>query len=193
MASDRFVVISGCSGGGKSTLLAELARRGHRVVEEPGRRIVAEEMERDGSALPWVDPVAFVERALALARADRETVKNAIGWTFFDRGLIDAAVALEHLTGAPVAGTLGPDRYHRRVFLTPPWPAIYKTDPERRHGFEDAVDEYVRLATAYPSLGYDVLLLPHVQVAERADLILESLPPTADGTPKAVANQTALG
>jgi predicted ATPase len=37
---DRFVVISGCSGGGKSTLLAELARRGYRTVEEPGRRIV---------------------------------------------------------------------------------------------------------------------------------------------------------
>ncbi|MPT22826.1 MAG: ATPase, partial [Starkeya sp.] len=40
---DRFVVISGCSGGGKSTLLTELARRGFAVVEEPGRRIVAEE------------------------------------------------------------------------------------------------------------------------------------------------------
>jgi predicted ATPase len=30
-----FVVISGCSGGGKSTLLSELQRRGHAVVEEP--------------------------------------------------------------------------------------------------------------------------------------------------------------
>jgi predicted ATPase len=29
---NRFVVISGCSGGGKSTLPAELARRGHAVV-----------------------------------------------------------------------------------------------------------------------------------------------------------------
>ena len=44
MSDDRFVIISGCSGGGKSTLLAELARRGYRVVEEPGRRIVAEEL-----------------------------------------------------------------------------------------------------------------------------------------------------
>jgi len=31
---DRFVVLSGCSGGGKSTLLSELGRRGYRVVEE---------------------------------------------------------------------------------------------------------------------------------------------------------------
>jgi predicted ATPase len=46
---DRFVVISGCSGGGKSTLLAELGRRGHTVIEEPGRRIVIEEMNGGGS------------------------------------------------------------------------------------------------------------------------------------------------
>lgn len=54
--SERFVVLSGCSGGGKSSLLAALARRGHAVVEEPGRRIVAEETRSGGSALPWTDP-----------------------------------------------------------------------------------------------------------------------------------------
>jgi predicted ATPase len=68
---DRFVVISGCSGGGKSTLLGELARRGHAVVEEPGRRIVRDELERSGTALPWVDGVAFARRAIEMALADR--------------------------------------------------------------------------------------------------------------------------
>jgi predicted ATPase len=55
---NRFVVIPGCSGGGKSVLLAELGRRGYAVVEEPGRRIVREGMEGEGSALPWVDTAA---------------------------------------------------------------------------------------------------------------------------------------
>jgi predicted ATPase len=36
--SERFVLLSGCSGGGKSALLAELHARGYHVVEEPGRR-----------------------------------------------------------------------------------------------------------------------------------------------------------
>ena len=68
---DRFVVISGCSGGGKSTLLAELSGRGHGVVEEPGRRVVVvEEMSREGSALPWVDMAAFARRAISLALVD---------------------------------------------------------------------------------------------------------------------------
>jgi predicted ATPase len=36
---NRWVVISGCSGGGKSALLSEFARRGYRTVDEPGLRI----------------------------------------------------------------------------------------------------------------------------------------------------------
>ena len=36
-------------------------------------------------------------------------------------------------------------RYHRRVFIAPPWPEIYVNDPERRHGFDDAVLEHDRL------------------------------------------------
>ena len=47
-----FVMISGFSSGGKSTLLAELARRGYSVVAEPGRRIIAEARAGDGRALP---------------------------------------------------------------------------------------------------------------------------------------------
>jgi predicted ATPase len=31
------------------------------------------------------------------------------------------------------------NRYHRRVFLAPPWPEIYETDPERRHGLDVAL------------------------------------------------------
>ena len=88
---NRFVVISGCSGGGKSTLLSELARRGHAVVEEPGRRDVAEEMRTGGSALPWVDAAAFARRAIEIALADRASAPDAGSWVFFDRGLIDAA------------------------------------------------------------------------------------------------------
>lgn len=173
---NKFVVISGCSGGGKSTLLAELARRGYAVVEEPGRRIVREEVDRRGSALPWKDTAAFLRRAVAMSLADRAAATSQEGWVFFDRGLIDAAAGLQHLTGeaalVPLAET---HRYHRRVFMTPPWPDIYLTDLERRHGFESGVGEYLRLLEIYPSLNYEVLILPKIGVTERADFILEAL------------------
>jgi predicted ATPase len=173
---DHFVVISGCSGGGKSTLLAELSRRGHVVVTEPGRRIVKEELDGGGLALPWVDGGAFARRAVEMALADREWARALTGWVFFDRGLIDAAAALQHVTGEQVLEPLGRlHRYYHRVFLTPPWPEIYVTDPERRHGFDAAVAEYARLLEVYPSLDYGVVILPKAGVSERADFVLETL------------------
>ena len=173
---ERFVVISGCSSGGKSALIAELGKRGHAVVEEPGRRIVKEELASGGSALPWVDRIAFARRAITMALADRAAAYSLDGWVFFDRGLIDAAAALQHLTGEPVLATLGQaNRYHRRVFLTPPWPEIYRTDGERRHGLDVALAEYSRLLRTYPSLGYEVLILPKVGVSERANFVLNTL------------------
>lgn len=173
---DRFVAISGCSGGGKSTLLGELARRGHSTVEEPGRRIVAEERAKGGQALPWVDMAAFARRAMDLALADRRDAEQKPGVVFFDRGLVDAAVALVHAGG----GLEGRDlveghRYNRTVFLTPPWPAIYRQDDARRHDLGAAVAEYDRLRLAYAALGYSCVILPHAGVAARADLVCATL------------------
>ena len=175
---DRFVILSGCSGGGKSTLLDELARRGHAVVAEPGRRIVAEQLHESGTALPWVDPVGFLEKTLALAEADYATTRQAEGWVFFDRGVIDAAAGLYLLTGQPDLTAVA-RRYpcHRRVFLVPPWPEIHVADAERRHGMDEAIAEYDRLMSVYPALGYEVRVLPRVSVAERADIVLASISP----------------
>ena len=175
VAIERFVVISGCSGGGKSTLLEELRRRGFATIEEPGRRIVREELLGDGTALPWIDGTAFAHRAIAVAQADIAAASSHEGWVFFDRGLIDAAVALAHLGGEPAQATVGAHRFCRQVFLTPPWREIYVSDDERPHGFAEATEEYERLCTAYPALGYQTIELPKIAVAQRADFILRTL------------------
>jgi predicted ATPase len=128
---NRWVVLSGCSGGGKSSLAAELGRRGYGVVEEPGRRVIAEEEQGDGRALPWHDMKAFLLRVIAMAREDLERARAAQdGWVFFDRGLIDALVALGNIEGEPTVGAFadGPLHYHHRVFLVPPWPGIFVQD-----------------------------------------------------------------
>ena len=92
--SDCFIVLSGCSGRGKSSLLDELRRRGYSVVDEPGRRIVQAELESGGRALPWLDLAAFARRAVELALSDLNAAAALPGWVFFDRGLVDAAAAL---------------------------------------------------------------------------------------------------
>jgi predicted ATPase len=173
---DRFVVISGCSGGGKSTLLAELARRGYAAIDEPGRRIVAAELKSGGSALPWLDGTAFAQRAFEMALADRKRAAQLDGWVFFDRGLIDAAVHLQHVAGSPALAELGRlHPYNRLVFLAPPWPEIYVNDQERRHDFDAAREECARLLVVYPAAGYEVVVLPKTDVALRADFVLATL------------------
>ena len=174
---NRFVLISGCSGGGKSALLAELGQRGYAIIEEPGRRIVKEQLLSGGTLLPWTDGVGFARRCIALALSDRKAARHLKGsWVFFDRGLIDASIALRHLTGGPALNAIKRSyRYYQRVFMAPPWPEIYETDNERRHNLDAGVAEYERLIDAYPALGYEVTILPKVGVAERAEFVLRTL------------------
>lgn len=49
------------------------------------------------------------------------------------------------------------------------------TDDERRQSLDAAVVDYQRLVDAYPALGYEVTVLPKIDVAERAELILHTL------------------
>lgn len=172
----RHVILSGCSGGGKSTLLAELGRRGFGTVEEPGRRIVAEELCGEGKALPWVDLAAFARRAIEMAEDDRKRLKQSDGWVFFDRGLVDAALTLEHATGLAATETLaGRSPFHRKVFLTPPWPEIYRTDRERQHAMAESIAEYHRLLDGFDRLGYETIILPKTDVAARVTFVLDRL------------------
>ena len=111
-----------------------------------------------------------------MALANRASAGALNGWVFFDRDLIDDDAALQHLTGEPVPAALGKShRYHRRVFLAPPWPEIYVTGRERRHGLERALAEYCRLLEVYPALGYEISILPKTGVPERADFVLRAL------------------
>jgi predicted ATPase len=159
-------------------LLAELKARGHRVFEEPGRRVVRRERETGGDALPWTNAEWFAHACIALALADLREAKVHAGLSFFDRGLVDAVSALEHME-RPVPDearrVLEARPYRDRVFMAPPWPEIYRTDAERKHGFDEARAEYDRLTLAYPHYGYGIRLLPKCAPAVRADFVLRAL------------------
>ncbi len=125
--------------------------------------------------------MAFARRAIELSLSDHDHARTLPGWVFFDRGLVDAASALEHATGEQVLKQIKSSHcYNRTVFLTPPWREIYVTDPQRQHRFENAVAEYKRLEHVYPMLDYRVVVLPKVSVGSRADFLLAELRPIVD-------------
>ena len=170
---NQCILISGCSGGGKSSLLADLSKRGYSTVEEPGRRIIAEEKNRAGKALPWINMEAFARRAVEVSKSDLQEAEDKPGFVFFDRGMVDAAVALQNTSGVPYRDTIGDKMHYAKiVFLAPPWPEIFAQDIDRRHGLNDAFGEFERLDVAFHDLGYRTCLLPKVSVSERAEFVL---------------------
>lgn len=164
------ILVTGCSGGGKTTLIDALANRGYATVAEPGRRIIAEERAGAGAALPWVDSAAFSDRAYNMALADLTAVQGE-PVVFFDRGLLEPVVAM----GADPATALDPFPYDTPVFIAPPWPEIYVNDDDRKHGLADAMVEYHRLCAALETRGIRSVALPKVSVGERVEFVLRTL------------------
>mgnify|MGYP003642022859 FL=1 len=173
-AGPRVWVLSGCSGGGKSTLLRALADKGFAGIAEPGRRLVADPDE----PAPWSDPEGFSRRAIDMALADLQGMQALPGPVFLDRGLGDALAAYERATGRehPAAAGLA-GRFAAPVFMAPPWPEIYTQDAQRRHGLDAAVAEYEFLSAFYPRHGYRVVLLPRVSVPDRVAFVLARITP----------------
>jgi predicted ATPase len=159
----KLVVLSGCSGGGKTTLLAELKRRGVAVFEEPGRQIVREQLQSGGAALPWQDTHAFIELALSRSVANYRAAVEMSEPVFFDRGVIDAVnYFLQYGLAMPKHFSDATEgcRYYSHVFLAPPWEEIFGADRERRHIFASAVAEYESLTVTYPKFGYKLRRYP---------------------------------
>ena len=170
------MVISGCSGGGKSTLLAELGRRGWPIFPEPGRQVVKEQLAIGGDALPWGEGGGRKFLELVLSRALHQmTLAAGLGRTcFFDRGVVDACTGLEAMGALTPAYANARERfrYARRMFWVPPWPEIFATDAERRHSLDQALAHCERDRLAYVALGHEIIEAPKVSVAERADFVL---------------------
>ena len=177
-AREYLVVISGCSGGGKSSLLRELAARGYRVFTEPGRQIVKEQNFIGGPAIPGKNPRKFAELCISRGIHNMILAASTRAHVFFDRSIVDNINGLQWMPGgAPrhFHRALELFRYAEKVFMTPPWPELFRNDPERTHSLDDAIAEYRTLIPAYQRLGHKVIILPKVSVKERVDFILQKL------------------
>jgi predicted ATPase len=177
-ARDYYVVISGCSGAGKSSLLHELSTRGYRVFAEPGRQIVKEQNFIGGDGIPSKDVYKFVELCVSRAMHNMISAATTTSYVFFDRSIIDNFNGLEQMKGgapAHLRKAVETLRYNRKVFITPPWPEIFRNDAERTHSYEDALMEYETLLPTYERLDYRLVILPKISVPERVDFILAGL------------------
>ncbi|MET1756476.1 AAA family ATPase [Novosphingobium sp. RD2P27] len=172
--TDHLHVITGGPGSGKTSLIDALAAEGLRHMPEAGRAIIQDQVDIGGTALPWDDGEAFAALMLAWEmRSYREAV-NAPGPTIFDRGIPDV-IGYLRLCGLPVPApalrAAEQRRYARKVFIAPPWPAIFEQDAERRQTLAEAEATFHAMVDAYSNLGYELLMLPLTSVVERARFV----------------------
>ncbi|WP_321873161.1 AAA family ATPase [Burkholderia ubonensis] len=180
-AARRFFVVTGGPGSGKSTLIDALERAGFARSQEAGRGVIQDQMAVDGPALPWRDRSAFAELMLGWEMRSHHLARQARGPVFFDRGVPDV-IGYLRLSGLAVPAHADAAarrfRYHRRVFIAPPWPDIYTRDAERRQDFAEAVRTYDAMVECYASYGYRLIELPRASVKARVCFVLDALDAT---------------
>lgn len=176
--SDRFFVVTGGPGAGKTSLITELARRGFHTIPESGRAVIREEMARGGDALPWGNRMAYAERMLERDLRAYGAAQALSGPVLFDRGIPDILGYLT-LCGLPVppqvAAAAKAARYNARIFLAPYWDELFTRDTERKQTRAEAEATSKVMRETYAALGYQIAELPRADTARRADVMTAHL------------------
>ena len=174
--SDRFYLITGGPGSGKTALIDALQSRGYACSVEAGRGIIAHQVAIDGPGLPWRDLMLFAELMLCWEMRSYHLAEQSAAPAFFDRGVPDVLGYLrlmnipapEHMRNAATKY-----RYNQAVFIAPPWPEIFRQDRERKQDFAEAVRTYESLVATYTNLEYRLLELPRASVEARLRFVLD--------------------
>ena len=180
-AQQRFHVITGGPGSGKSSMIAGLRKRGFASAPEAGRAIIQDQVTIAGRALPWLDRMLFAELMLSWDIRSYHLAEEHQSAVFFDRGIPDVLGYLR------LSNILVPDHmnkaaalfpYSRVVFIAPPWKEIFCQDQERKQDFEEAVRTHEALASVYETLGYELVAVPQRSVDDRVEFILDRVSST---------------
>lgn len=173
--NDRLFVITGGPGGGKTTLLRDLAQRGFSCSEEVAREIIQEQVKTNGDALPWGNRSRYTELMLTRSIEAFRSNTPSSRITFMDRGIPDVA-CYARLIDLPIFDELKTAcelyRYNTMVFMAPPWEEIYTTDSERKQTYREAIDTHRVMVAVYEGFGYQPIELPRVSPVERAEFVI---------------------
>tara|TARA_B110000196_G_C21135942_1_gene661085 strand:+ start:1320 stop:1847 length:528 start_codon:yes stop_codon:yes gene_type:complete len=167
-------IITGAPGTGKTSIINELKRRGFRCVDENSREIIAEQIKTGGKILPWKNQIAF-ENQIANMRTQQYLASPEDCICFFDRSTLDciAYLKLNNLeTTSQIIENIKKCNFNKTVFYTPIWKEIYINDSERKENIEKAIEIENTIMKTYKSQGYELVKIPKLSIAERADFII---------------------
>ena len=175
MLKTERIVITGGPGSGKTALIRYLEDHGQQVLHEISREVILEAKKEGIDQLFLENPIVFSEKLLAgrlKQFMEGENCENKI--LFYDRGMPDITAYMDFAsTHYPVnfSETCHNYRYDK-IFVLPPWEAIYEQDNERYESFEQAEKLYHYLKKAYETYGYKTWEVPVGSIKDRAEFII---------------------
>ncbi|MEO8752012.1 MAG: AAA family ATPase [Casimicrobiaceae bacterium] len=140
------------------------------------RTIIQERRERGLSARP--NAHEFAQEVLRKGVNNYAGHAATSGHVFFDRSVLDALGMLDGVTPfseSVLNAWLSPYQYNSKVFLFPPWKAIYVNDAERDHTFAHVEAVHRGVQEWYRRCHYELLEVPRVSFSERCSYVLQAL------------------
>jgi predicted ATPase len=170
------IVFTGGPGVGKTTLLLALRARGYTIVGDSARTIIQDRRRR--GLIPRPNEHEFAQAVLRMDVENYACHAATSGLVFFDRSVLDALGMLNQvapLSERELSTWLSQYQYSSKVFVFPPWEALYANDAERDHTFEHVEAVHRSVQEWYRRCRYEVLEVPKVPVSERCAYVLQAL------------------
>jgi len=169
----RFLLTGG-PGFGKSSIINELEKLGYQVKHEVARQIIMDSLHTGATCTPWQDILSFSERVLE-GRIN-QFQDGSEGIWFYDRGLPDIIAFMlkdKREIQEDLWQLCREFRFEQKIFITPPWEAIFHKDSERKEDFVAAIKVHKMIERVYTELGYELIPIPMGSIRDRAKFVLD--------------------
>ena len=174
----EIVVIIGGPGTGKTTIINELIAKGYCCYPEISREVTMKAKAEGIDQLFLEKPLLFSELLLqGRVKQYNDATLETDPVVFLDRGIPDV-LAYMHYIGDEFPSHFDDAcrdyRYHK-IFILPPWEAIYVSDEARYENFEQATALYSFLSKTYEYYDYELIEVPRDRVENRINFILKTI------------------